>query len=267
MASSVTMCASQVLIKGHGLRILPVCKHMRRVKSKIAATDRADGRDDVGGDKRVQDELVQLLRSQINIHVSNQSLKDEVRQGMKQKQEELKKILEEKVIDEFNEEVDRERQLEMMRLDLSANSALSDAVRQFDELEEDIGWLKSQRKAREAEQQKFEAEAAEARSRGLFFKNLYRLKGGQPPEGALEVTRNAIQEPAEREVHSSFRLMLFSYMTLILALAIGQDLLGSTPAYGLDLLYAVMCFILAANAWAERQALPLTKSNSGPSEK
>uniref|UniRef100_A0A383V571 Uncharacterized protein n=1 Tax=Tetradesmus obliquus TaxID=3088 RepID=A0A383V571_TETOB len=224
----------------------------------------------VGGDRDLQDALVQQLR----VQVESQALKDEIKEDLRERVEGLKQIGEELI-----QQLDEELVIEKFRTDLESTQVLSDANEKLNELEEQLQQIKDQIKADQEDLRAFEVASASARSQGLFFKNLYQPE--QDPqqqqeqgEGAASSSSSSskrnrmlvdpvaarqaaavVASSAEDEMASPFRMYLFGYMAAVLALVVLQDVTTADPKFALDGLYAALGLLLGVNALNERRAL------------
>ncbi|WIA09961.1 hypothetical protein OEZ85_010173 [Tetradesmus obliquus] len=223
----------------------------------------------VGGDRDLQDALVQQLR----VQVESQALKDEIKEDLRERVEGLKQIGEELI-----QQLDEELVIEKFRTDLESTQVLSDANEKLNELEEQLQQIKDQIKADQEDLRAFEVASASARSQGLFFKNLYQPE--QDPqqqqeqgEGAASSSSSSkrnrmlidpvaarqaaavVASSAEDEMASPFRMYLFGYMAAVLALVVLQDVATADPKFALDGLYAALGLLLGVNALNERRAL------------
>eukprot|EP00878_Enallax_costatus_P014835 GHUV01015528.1.p1 GENE.GHUV01015528.1~~GHUV01015528.1.p1 ORF type:complete len:241 (+),score=84.27 GHUV01015528.1:815-1537(+) len=193
----------------------------------------------VGGDKDVQEALLQQLR----VQVDTQTLKDEIREDLKGKVENIKQIGEDLI-----SQLDAELGIEKFRAELESTQVLSDTNEKFNELEQQVQQIKDQIKADQEDLRAFEAASASARSQGLFFRNLYQPsaddsedEGGSQTASSSSASRGkqakskqgyvdpairqaaaAVTASAEEEVRSPFRMYLFGYMAMVLALVTVQ---------------------------------------------
>ncbi|EFJ43958.1 hypothetical protein VOLCADRAFT_95786 [Volvox carteri f. nagariensis] len=153
----------------------------------------------------------------------------------------------------------REYELDRMRTEIGANYAMSEAFHALDDVEKEVQRIKQQLQADKADLAAWEAQTAEERSRGLFFKSLYSL------------TRN---HGNPQQIRSPFRLYLFSYLSAFLALLVINDVLVMSsvprpeaaeaaaveaavtmPHVAKDALYGMLSAGLGYVAVLERQAL------------
>ncbi|GBF99583.1 hypothetical protein Rsub_12208 [Raphidocelis subcapitata] len=227
------------------------------------------------------DEVVQAaLEDQLRLQLRSETIKESIREDLRSKVEDIKQISE-----ELQAQLDEGYQIERFRNDLESQEALASAMEKFNELEDEIAAMKAQLQADREDLAAWEKASAAARSKGLFFKNLYKpdadadaaagqggqqqaqdgsggrfrgeLRGSIDPEAAAAARRAAakVTAPAVEEVGSPLRLWLFAYMAGILALVVAQDLTTAQPSVGLDALYGVLGLVLGVNAWNERTAL------------
>ncbi|GIL87962.1 hypothetical protein Vretimale_6334 [Volvox reticuliferus] len=70
----------------------------------------------------------------------------------------------------------REYELDRMRTEMGANYAISEAFHALDDVEAEVQRIKQQLQADKADLAAWEAETAEERSKGLFFKSLYAIE-------------------------------------------------------------------------------------------
>ncbi|KAF5837335.1 hypothetical protein DUNSADRAFT_4494 [Dunaliella salina] len=214
------------------------------------------------GDLELQDRLVDQL--QIGI------AKAKVKEGMLEDLEERKKSLR-KIGDDLTDELDKQLALDKARMNLAGSSSLADMLEEFRQLDEDVQRIRDELQillqADRRDLAAFERRNAEERSRGLFFKNLYSVKdegepqqgGSKQPDPEAEEQRRAtmenIKQPARQELRSPARLALFTYLTIVLAWVIGEDISLGDPDLRRDVLYGLLCAVLGFNAWNERTAL------------
>ena len=71
-----------------------------------------------------------------------------------------------------------------------------------------------------------------------------------------------VKAGATAEVHSPFRLYVFSFLAAVLLIAAGADAVGRDPSTQLDVLYGMLGAGLGASAVWERSMLPQKSSGS-----
>eukprot|EP00877_Chromochloris_zofingiensis_P011852 jgi/Chrzof1/6920/Cz02g03130.t1 len=219
-----------------------------------AHDDREKEFQDAGGDKTLQNALMEQLR----LEIQNQTLKEEIKDDLRGKIDRMRRLSE-----ELQEKLGEDIQIEKFRMDLESSQTLSDAMDKFDQLEDELQQIKDKIKADEAELNSWEQQSNVARSKGLFFKSLYESDASQPvgdgsslsSAEALHKAAAAVRQSAEGEVYSPLRLYLYTYMAIVLALVVIQDLTNPTPKLFLDGLYGVLGTLLGINAWQERKTL------------
>jgi len=217
----------------------------------------------------VQEALLEQLRLQLQ----NEAFKEEVKGDLKDRVERLREIEA-----ELKQQLDETLDIEKFRMDLESGQALSNAMDQFNQLEEEIQKFKEKMKAEQDEFSSWEKESTAARNKGLFFKSLYkpdadtdseetegssgssssrRSRAPADPEEAqkLIAASAAVTNSAEEEVGSPFRMYLFTYMAAVLFIVAVQDVFSQEPSLALDGLYGVLGLLLGVNAWNEKAAL------------
>ncbi|KAI8468558.1 MAG: hypothetical protein J3K34DRAFT_8638 [Monoraphidium minutum] len=257
---------------------IPAPLRPRRRRRAAASPSDAEFEGVTGGDEELQAAIEDQLRLQLKSETIKESIKDDLRS----KVEEVKQISE-----ELQAQLDEGYRIEQFRNDIETQETLASAMQQFNELEDEIAAMKQQQQADREELAQWERTSAAARSKGLFFKTLYKpdadataaapgglqrqggdgggggrfggeVKGSLDPAVAAAAARRAaakVREPAEAEVGSPLRLWLFAYMAGVLALVVANDFATGFPALGLDALYGVIALVLGINAWNERKLL------------
>jgi len=207
-------------------------------------------------------ELQDRLVDQIHIGIAKAKVKEDMLKDLEERKESLRKIG-----DDLTDELDRQLALDKARMNLAGSSSLADMLEEFRQLDEDVQRIRDELQADRRELAAFERRNAEDRSRGLFFKNLYSVKdeeeqlqgGNKRPDPQADEQRRAtmenIKQPARQELRSPARLALFTYLTIVLAWVIGEDISLGDPDLRRDALYGLLCAVLGFNAWNERTAL------------
>jgi len=245
------------------------CSARRLVVSR-AAPDKDDD-EPVGGNSKVQDDLVDL----ISLEVAKAKVRDDMQKDLEQRKENMRKIGE-----ELMEQLEKKIELDKMRMDLATSASLADTLQQFKELDDEVQKIRDELQADQADLAAFEARSTSARNQGLFFQQLYKpdVTAGSDEPGAgaaggaasgtsssgssstlepqvVRALQHQITEPARRELASPLRLYVFTYLAIVLACVVASDVGGGAPDLGLDALYGVLCGLLGVNAWNERAAL------------
>ncbi|GLC35469.1 hypothetical protein PLESTB_000203900 [Pleodorina starrii] len=119
------------------------------------------------GTGEVQDTLADIMQ----MEVRRVRAKEELMTDLEDRKERMRAIGE-----EMKAALARDYELNRMRTEIGANFAMSEAFHALDDVEADIARIKKQLQADKADLEAWEAQAAEDRSRGLFFKSLYSVE-------------------------------------------------------------------------------------------
>lgn len=155
------------------------CAHRTEKRCHRGAAPRASPSDSEFEGVAAGDEDVQrALEDQLRLQLKSEAIKESIKEDLRSKVEDLKQISE-----ELQAKLDEGYRIEKFRNDLESQEALASAMEKFNELEDEIAAMKQQLQADREDLAAWERASAAARSKGLFFKNLYTPEPDAAAEG------------------------------------------------------------------------------------
>jgi len=131
----------------------------------------ADASSSNASEKNTDSEVQEALADILNMEVRKEEVKQEILADLELKKEQLRLIGQE-LADDFEKEI----ALDKIRTELASNMSLADTMSRFQELEDEVQALRDSVAADKEELLDWEESTAAARSRSLFFKELYTVK-------------------------------------------------------------------------------------------